>query len=219
MSAERKLRGLLFKTKTTEQVEHISPTSTSRRKRSEKKSSTIKESTDDLTRRTTSKYKNSGRIFEIADIEQKIVAWIQSQREQSVSSTAIRKYALELINPILPGFKASKGWLARFKSRHFMKYAPHTIDGKQKWKNLKAARIYQNTSIPPELEQEIVDLVNMHREPLSDIEIRNYALELIKPIKPGFKASRGWLRRFRGRHLKLKLHKPVDAQLLVFHKN
>ena len=129
-------------------------------------------------------------------LEQDIIDWIH--KVKPTSSKAIRKYAKELINPVSHKFKASRSWLRKFSTRHCFELngAAHTNDMKLEHSTNKKRRGASCPIIPPLLEQDIVDWVHMQRQPILLNAMREYALEMLTPIFPDFKASMCWAIRF-----------------------
>nr|XP_006824625.1 PREDICTED: pogo transposable element with KRAB domain-like [Saccoglossus kowalevskii] len=54
------------------------------------------------------------------EMDEQILAWVLEQRDLKLPVTidAIRIYALQLVRPVQPDFKASKGWCQQFMQRH-----------------------------------------------------------------------------------------------------
>ena len=146
MSAKR---NILFNTKVNQQNNHISPTPQRREYKlytDAEKQTIIKESRVHGVLHTAKKnnmprctiYRWQKQEFAIckltlSKLEEQVVDWVHAQREP-ISCRSIRKYALELINPIYPNFKACGRWIKKMNNINSLNLInkPHTNLEKQK---------------------------------------------------------------------------------------
>ena len=228
MSKESKLHELLLKAATNKQPRNSPPLRRRVVNSIADKQKIAEEARDDIKphakncewhdatkrkRRRTISTKNILRQF-----EKDIVVWVQSQGEQP-SWFEIRKYALELINPILPNFMASSAWLRKFRKRNSYKQIKNishvctpvtshqgeetsSTNVEEELNNQETIKISAKEvmAIPSEFDQIILDWAQKQGMLLSSSDIRKYAFELINPILPDFQASSGWLRHFLDRN-------------------
>ena len=106
------------------------------------------------------------------DIEGQLVGWILEKREEcnvAVSTQMIRLKALSLIKPVLPGFKASDGWLRKFLARNNLvlraktsiaQTLPCDLENKVQPFRQRVNYIRQNSDFPYEL------IANMDETPV-----------------------------------------------------
>ena len=122
--------------------------------------------------------------------DDKILAHVRRlQREgDEVSDKIICKYARNIIRKEVPRFKASSGWLCRFRLRHGI-----PLD------NPKKTRITYSAAT----DKKLADYVRRKRAQgfrLTQAEIRNYARGIIRKECPYFRASDSWVQNFLLRH-------------------
>ena len=195
MSAERRLLDFLFKTETGEQNEQTSPTPHKERLKESMipdKQMRNEESRDDSIRRKCMELTKNRSIPKC--FEQDIIDWVHTHKKPIYGKT-IQRYALQLVNPIMPSFKASNWWLETLKKRYSLKLKKVTHRIAKKRKTTRTKQV-----ISPTIEEIMVDWVRMQSKPISATAMRMYALELYSPIVPHFRASNHWLRRFLDRH-------------------